>query len=127
MPVNTRIRKTPRLRVPRNQVTRNARDRLRILTEERGRKTFCWMARARGRFVAPKPLRKTDCHTRVSRKLARYVSREFAMSGSHKLLLAERLRAVYQQISFVADPGFEPNQGNGRGGFDLAAVAIKLA
>src|SRR5579864_6636437 len=127
MPVSTRIRKTPRLSVPRNQVTRNARDRLRILTDDRWRKTFCWMARARCRFVAPKPLRKTDCHTRVSRKLAKCVSREFAMSGPHKLLLAERLGTVYQQISFVADPRLEPNQRTGRGAFDLAAVAIELA
>src|ERR1700674_3729552 len=127
MPVSTRIRNAPRLSVPRNQVTWKARDRLRILTEDRCRKTFCWMARARCRFMAPKPLRNTDRHTRVSRKLARCVSREFAMSGSHKLLLGERFGTVYQQISFVADPRFEPNQGTGRGAFDLAAVAIKLA
>src|SRR5579864_8050580 len=102
MPVSTRIRKPPRLSVPRNQVTRKARDRLRILTEDRWRKTFCWMASARCRLLDPDPLRKMERHTRVSRRLARCASREFAMSDPNEFLALQRSGAVYQQVPLIA-------------------------
>src|ERR1019366_9688948 len=85
------------------------------------------MARARRRLLVPDPPRKIDCQTRFSRRLARYVSTDLAISGSHKPLLFKRRGAIHEKIAFVADRRIKPHQGPRRRSFDLAAIAIEFA
>src|ERR1035438_67241 len=127
MPVATRIRKVPRLSVPRNQVTRNDSDRFLILTEDRCRNTFCWTASARCRLVGPKPLRKIERQTRVSRRFASFSASELATSGPHELLLTEGLGAIDQKVPILVDPSPQPGQRVGRRTLDLDASAGELA
>src|SRR5208283_500518 len=127
MPVATRMSKAPRLSVPRNQVTRKASERLRILTEERCRKTFCWIESARCRLPVPDPLRKMERHTRVSRKFAMRASREFAISGPYELLSLQRSGTIHQQIALVVDIRAKPDQWARRRPFDFGPVAREFA
>src|SRR5579863_6391023 len=127
MPVTTRISKLPKLNVPRNQVTRKASDSFRILTEDRWRKTFCWTASARRRFVDPDPPRKIERHTRVSRRFARRASSESAISGPHELLAVERNGPVDHQVALVVHISPEPDQRPWRRPLDFGAVAPEFA
>src|SRR5208283_1751263 len=110
-----------RLSVPRNQVTRKSSDRFRILTEDRCRNTFCWTASARCRLVGPKPLRKMERQTRVSRRFAICSASVLATSGPHELLLSEGLGAIDQKVSILVDPSPQPGQGARRRALDLDA------
>jgi len=68
IPVPVRMRKVARVRVPRYHVAPNARDRRRILTDARCRKTFCWTDSALCRLPEPAPLRNTERQTFVARR-----------------------------------------------------------
>src|SRR5579863_3519054 len=127
MPVTTRISKLPKLNVPRNQVTRKASDSFRILTEDRWRKTFCWTASARRRFVDPDPPRKIERHTRVSRRFARRASSESAISGPHELVALESNGPVDHQVALIIHISPEPYQRPWRGSLNFGAVAPELA
>src|ERR1039458_10732349 len=67
MPVITRIRNVPKVSAPKYHVARNSNVRLRALTENRCRKTFCCTVNARCRLLSPVPLRKMERHMRFSR------------------------------------------------------------
>src|SRR5271165_3323793 len=103
IPVPVRMKNVARVRVPRYHVTLKSRDRRRILTEARCRKTFCWTDSALCRLLEPAPLRNTERQTFVPRS------------------------SFHQQIAFIADRNFQPGKRPGRGPVDLHAEPVELA
>ena len=80
MPVATKIRKVPKVIVPKYQVALKLNRRVRTLVENRCRNTFCWMASARFSVLEPVPLRKMERQTRVPRKSSKCCSIVFAIA-----------------------------------------------